>query len=58
MKSKSKERRVINIDKNDYDEIQEYCDANALNLPKWIVKIVRGHIDKCVKKTLRSMEKK
>lgn len=32
-------RQCINIDKSDYNVIKQYCDTNALNLPKWIVKL-------------------
>jgi len=35
---KLKDRRVINIQKSDYDAIKEHCDKNALDLPKWMVK--------------------
>jgi len=40
MKEKYKDRRIINIDKVAYDIIKSYCIKNALDMPKWIVKIV------------------
>jgi len=33
-----KDRRVINIPKDDYIFLKEYCDKNTLDMPKWIVK--------------------
>lgn len=56
MKKPRNEKRVVNLPKEDFDAIKEYCDANAFNLPKWIVKIVRKHIDKNVEKTIRSLD--
>jgi hypothetical protein len=35
---KLKDRRVINIPKEDYDVLKSYCDENTLDMPKWIVK--------------------
>ena len=32
-----KERRIININKEDFDKIKSYCEANFLDMPKWIV---------------------
>lgn len=46
MNSKNKERRVINIDMNDFDVIKKYCDDNALNMSKWLVKIAKDLIIK------------
>jgi hypothetical protein len=40
------ERRVVNINKNSYQQIKEYCDANALDLPKWLEKIALEKISK------------
>jgi hypothetical protein len=34
---KTQQRRVINIKKDDYDEIKAFCDANALKISEWIV---------------------
>lgn len=39
MKVENKERRVINIDKNNFDKIKKYCNENTLNMSKWLVKI-------------------
>jgi hypothetical protein len=39
MNKKSKERRVINISKQEYDIIKKYCDEKTLCLSKWIVKL-------------------
>lgn len=33
----SKERRVINIPKEQFDIIQKHCDANSLDMAKWMV---------------------
>ena len=30
------ERRVVNINKDSYEQIKEYCQRNALDLPKWL----------------------
>ena len=40
-----KERRVVNLDKESYQKIKEYCDANALDMPKWIEKIMLEKIE-------------
>ena len=45
-----KERRVINFDKLDFDLIQSYCKENALNMPRWLVKIAKSKIHKEKKK--------
>ena len=39
MSSKNKERRVVNMSKSDFDTIKKFCDNNALNMCKWLVKI-------------------
>jgi hypothetical protein len=39
MNSKAKKRRIINIDKDDFDTIKEYCDEHSLNMPKWMAKL-------------------
>lgn len=54
---KNKERRVVNIDKHDFDKIKEFCDANAFNVSKWMAKVAINHIDKALEKTLKQMEK-
>jgi len=33
-----KDRRVINIPKDDYNLLKAYCDENTLDMPKWMVK--------------------
>jgi hypothetical protein len=33
------ERRTINIPKSDFDILKKYCDENALDMPKWMVKL-------------------
>jgi len=38
MKHTIKERRVINIPREQFDIIKNYCDARTLDMPKWIVK--------------------
>ena len=38
MKQTFKDRRVVNIPKEDFDNIKKYCDENSLDMPKWIVK--------------------
>jgi len=40
MKQKTKARRVINLPKDDYDKIKEYCNIHSLNMSKWIVNII------------------
>lgn len=39
MKKIPKEKRVVNIDKSDFDIIKEYCSKNSLNMSKWIAQI-------------------
>lgn len=39
-----KETRVINLPKEDFDYIKEYCNENTLNMPQWMVKIVKEKI--------------
>lgn len=46
MNSKNNERRVINIDKKNFDAIKKYCDDNALNMSKWLIKIANDLIVK------------
>jgi hypothetical protein len=41
-----KERRVVNIDKEDFDKIKKYCDDNALDMPKWLVKLSKEEMSK------------
>jgi hypothetical protein len=36
--SNPKERRVINIPKEQFDIINNHCEANTLDMPKWMVK--------------------
>lgn len=38
MKKETKDRRVINIPKIHHDILKSYCDENALDMPKWMVK--------------------
>ena len=38
---KTKERRCLNIDKENYDAIKTYCDTNALNMTKWVVAVAK-----------------
>lgn len=42
---KTKERRVVNLLKVDFDKIKKYCDENALDMPKWLVKIAKEKIN-------------
>ena len=44
MKSKNKERRVINIDKKDFDFIKLYCELSNFNMSKWLVSLAFQHI--------------
>jgi hypothetical protein len=37
---KTKEKRVINIDKEDFDIIKKYCDINGYQMPKWMAKTI------------------
>ena len=41
---KTNEKRVVNIDKDDFDVIKKYCEQNAYNMSKWLVKIAREQI--------------
>jgi Asp-tRNA(Asn)/Glu-tRNA(Gln) amidotransferase B subunit len=50
MNTKTKQRRVININKEDFDIIKKYCDDNALDMSKWIVKNILEKINKENKK--------
>ncbi len=40
------ERRIVNLNKDSYEQIKEYCESNALNLPKWLEKIALEKISK------------
>ena len=40
----AQERRVVNINKDSYQLIREYCENNALELPKWLEKIALDKI--------------
>lgn len=42
---KTSEKRVVNIDKEDFDRIKKYCDENAYNMSKWLVKIALENIN-------------
>ena len=44
MKTKSKERRVLNIDKESYDLIKYYCDHFSLKMSNWLPKLAMEHI--------------
>jgi len=41
-----KKRRVVNINKEEFDVIKKYCNTNALNMPKWLVKLAFEKINK------------
>ena len=51
MKTKNKQRRSINIDKNDFDKIKEYCDRNSLKMSKWISQIA---VEKSTKNDIKT----
>jgi len=44
------ERRVINIKKEDYDIIKQYCDTKALKISEWIVIEIKKIIKHSIKK--------
>jgi hypothetical protein len=39
-----KERRVINISKEDFDVIKEFCNDNSYNMTSWVSKLALQHI--------------
>lgn len=39
MKNSKNEKRVVNLLKEDFDTIKDYCDKNALSMPKWLTQI-------------------
>jgi hypothetical protein len=41
-----KEKRVVNIDKSDFDIIKKFCDDNSLNMSRWISNITRQEVEK------------
>lgn len=45
MNSKPKQRRVVNFNKEDFDKIKSYCEYNALDMPKWLVKIANENME-------------
>lgn len=45
MKPKSKKRHSININSESFETIKKHCDKNALDLPKWLVKIAIDNIN-------------
>ena len=49
-KIKPQLRSNINIDKDAYVTIKQYCDDNAFSLPKWLVKIALEKISENNKK--------
>jgi hypothetical protein len=51
MKPKYKERRSVNIDKDDFIKIQDYCDRNSLKMSKWIAQIA---IEKSTQNNIRT----
>ena len=36
---KKKERRVVNFDKESFDKLKKFCDDNAFDMSKWLLKI-------------------
>ena len=40
------ERRVINFNKKEFDKMKQYCDKNAFDLPKWLLKLAFEEINK------------
>ena len=44
MNAKCKERRVIYIDKKDFEFIKLYCKLNDFNMSKWLVSVAFQHI--------------
>ena len=41
-----KEKRVVNINKSDFDIIKKFCDDNSLNMSRWISNISRQEVEK------------
>jgi hypothetical protein len=41
-----KERRVINIDKDNFDFIKKYCEEKSLKMSEWITKKIIEIINK------------
>lgn len=40
------ERRSINIPKDDFDMIKEFCDMKALNMVKWMILLAKREMNK------------
>jgi len=51
---KSKERRVLNIDHEDFVVIQKYCRDHDLKMHKWVGRLVVGIINNSKKTNLVS----
>jgi hypothetical protein len=43
---KKKTYKTISIDVNEFNRIKEYCDANCLNMSKWILHLIFNEINK------------
>lgn len=46
MKKNKIEKRVVNIEKTDFDKIKEFCDEKSYNTCKFIANITLKEIDK------------
>lgn len=42
---KKNNRRVVNLNKPEFDKIKEYCNHNALNMCRWLEKIALEKIE-------------
>jgi len=51
MKKIPKEKRVINIDKEDFEKIQDYCNKNSLKMSKWMSQIA---IEKSIQSDIKT----
>ena len=43
--NKYRERKVVNLLKEDFDFIKQYCNEQCLNMCLWIGKVVRNEIE-------------
>jgi hypothetical protein len=46
MKKPNREKRVINIDKSEFDIIKKFCDNSSYSMSKWITNVTLREIDK------------
>ena len=44
--SLSDDMKLVNFNKKDFDKMKKYCNENAFDLPKWLLKLALEEINK------------